>query len=445
MSEQNTNAQLEAYRKLVDDFKRFVSSEIRAEENSYRIVDMTSEDAEIDDPSVPVTQLEDEKAEKLAGICMDLSNATLWLYYNRDKFANVEFMPLTDETLKEYQKQAQNALGMYGRKTILFIDEIHRFNKGQQDYLLPFVEDGTIILIGATTENPYFEVNGALLSRSIVFELKALEIPEIKELLLRAVNDREKGMGSYNAVLDEDALEFLADMAGGDARSALNAIELGILTTPRGKDGKIHITLDVASECIQKRVVRYDKNGDNHYDIISAFIKSMRGSDPDAAVYYLAKMFYAGEDVKFIARRIMILASEDIGNADPQALQVAVAAAQAVERVGMPESQIILSQAASYMACAPKSNSAVNAIFAAMDSVKHTKTTVPVHLQDAHYGGHDKLGHGIGYQYAHDYPHHYVEQQYLPDEIKGEKFYELSEQGYEKTLKEYMEFIRRDR
>ena len=347
--------------------------------------------------------------------------------------------------MEEVVKQAQNALGMYGRKTILFIDEIHRFNKGQQDYLLPFVEDGTIILIGATTENPYFEVNGALLSRSIVFELKALEIPEIKELLLRAVNDREKGMGSYNAVLDEDALEFLADMAGGDARSALNAIELGILTTPRGKDGKIHITLDVASECIQKRVVRYDKNGDNHYDIISAFIKSMRGSDPDAAVYYLAKMLYAGEDVKFIARRIMILASEDIGNADPQALQVAVAAAQAVERVGMPESQIILSQAASYMACAPKSNSAVNAIFAAMDSVKHTKTTVPVHLQDAHYGGHDKLGHGIGYRYAHDYPHHYVEQQYLPDEIKGEKFYELSEQGYEKTLKEYMEFIRRDR
>lgn len=320
--------------------------------------------------------------------------------------------------MEEVVKQAQNALGMYGRKTILFIDEIHRFNKGQQDYLLPFVEDGTIILIGATTENPYFEVNGALLSRSIVFELKALEIPEIKELLLRAVNDKEKGMGSYNAVLDEDALEFLADMAGGDARSALNAIELGILTTPRASDGKIHITLDVASECIQKRVVRYDKDGDNHYDIISAFIKSMRGSDPDAAVYYLAKMLYAGEDVKFIARRMMILASEDIGNADPQALVVATAAAQAVERVGMPESQIILSQAAAYMACAPKSNAAVNAIFAAMDSVKRTRTTVPVHLQDAHYGGHEKLGHGMGYKYAHDYPNHYVKQQYLPDEIQ---------------------------
>ena len=347
--------------------------------------------------------------------------------------------------MEEVVKQAQNALGMYGKKTILFIDEIHRFNKGQQDYLLPFVEDGTIILIGATTENPYFEVNGALLSRSIVFELKALEIPEIKELILRAVNDQEKGMGSYNAVLDDEALDFLADMAGGDARSALNAIELGILTTPRASDGKIHITLDVASECIQKRVVRYDKNGDNHYDIISAFIKSMRGSDPDAAVYYLAKMLYAGEDVKFIARRIMILASEDIGNADPQALVVATAAAQAVERVGMPESQIILSQAAAYMACAPKSNAAVNAIFAALDSVKRTKTTVPVHLQDAHYGGHEKLGHGIGYKYAHDYPNHFVKQQYLPDEIQGEHFYELSDMGYEKKLKEHMKFIRENR
>ena len=344
--------------------------------------------------------------------------------------------------MEEVVKQAQDTLGMYGKKTILFIDEIHRFNKSQQDYLLPFVEDGTVILIGATTENPYFEVNGALLSRSIVFELKALEIPEIKELILRAVQDTERGMGSYQAMIDEDALDFLADMAGGDARSALNAIELGILTTPRGEDGKIHITLEVASECIQKRVVRYDKDGDNHYDIISAFIKSMRGSDPDAAVYYLAKMLYAGEDVKFIARRIMILASEDIGNADPQAIQVAVAAAQAVERVGMPESQIILAQAAAYMACAPKSNSAVNAIFAAMDSVKHKRTTVPAHLQDAHYGGHAKLGHGIGYKYAHDFPNHYVEQQYLPSEILGETFYELSDMGYEKKLKEHMEKIR---
>ena len=339
-------------------------------------------------------------------------------------------------------KEAQDTLGMYGRKTILFIDEIHRFNKGQQDYLLPFVEDGTVILIGATTENPYFEVNSALLSRSIIFELKALTTDNIRTLILRAVNDCEKGMGNYRAVIDEDAVEFLADMAGGDARNALNAVELGVLTTPRGEDGYIHLTLEVASECIQKRAVRYDKDGDNHYDTISAFIKSMRGSDPDAAVYYLAKMLYAGEDVKFIARRIMILASEDIGNADPQAICVAVAAAQAVERVGMPESQIILSQAAAYMACAPKSNSAVNAIAAAMDSVRNIRTTVPAHLQDAHYGGHEKLGRGIGYKYAHDYPNHYVEQQYLPSEILGARFYELSDMGYEKTLKEHMKKIK---
>lgn len=344
--------------------------------------------------------------------------------------------------MEEVVKQAKESLGMYGRKTILFIDEIHRFNKGQQDYLLPFVEDGTLILIGATTENPYFEVNGALLSRSVIFELKSLGNEEIKTLILRAVNDREKGMGSYEAVIEEDALDFLADMAGGDARCALNAVELAVLTTPRAEDGKIHLTLSVAEECIQKRVIRYDKSGDNHYDIISAFIKSMRGSDPDAAVYYLAKMLYAGEDVKFIARRIMILASEDIGNADPQALQVAVAAAQAVERVGMPESQIILSQAVTYMACAPKSNSAVNAIFAAMNSVKKTKTTVPAHLQDVHYGGHDKLGHGIGYQYAHDYPNHYVKQQYLPSEILGERFYEPGDLGYEKVIKEHMKKIK---
>ena len=339
--------------------------------------------------------------------------------------------------MEEIVRGAKERLGMYGKKTILFVDEIHRFNKGQQDYLLPFVEDGTLILIGATTENPYFEVNGALISRSLIFELRPLDKEDIKTLLQRAVYDKNKGMGSFNAEIDADALDFLADISGGDARNALNAIELGILTTKRSDDGKIHITLDVASECIQKRVVRYDKAGDNHYDTISAFIKSMRGSDPDAAVYYLAKMLYAGEDVKFIARRIMICASEDVGNADPMALTVAVSAAQAVERIGMPESQIILSQAASYVACAPKSNSACNAIFAALDSVKSKKTTVPVHLQDAHYRGHENLGHGIGYKYAHDYPNHYVEQQYLPDEIKDAKFYIPSDNGYEKNIKEY--------
>lgn len=341
-------------------------------------------------------------------------------------------------------KQAQTDLGMYGRKTILFIDEIHRFNKGQQDYLLPFVEDGTVILIGATTENPYFEVNSALLSRSIIFELKPLEKEDIKTLLLRAVNDEKKGMGSYGAVLEEDALEFLADMAGGDARAALNAVELGILTTPRGEDGKLHLTLEVVSECIQKRVLRYDKGGDNHYDVISAFIKSMRGSDADAAIYYLAKMLSAGEDIKFIARRIMICASEDVGNADPMALTVAVSAAQAVERVGMPESQLILAQAAAYVACAPKSNAATLAIYAAMDSVKKTQTTVPPHLQDAHYGGHEKLGRGIGYQYAHNFPNHYVKQQYLPSELEGETFYHLTDMGYEKELKAHLKRIKEE-
>ena len=231
-------------------------------------------------------------------------------------------------------------------------------------------------------------------------------------------------------------------MAGGDARAALNAIELGILTTKRGEDGKIHIDLETASQCIQKRVIRYDKGGDNHYDIISAFIKSMRGSDPDAAVYYLAKMLYAGEDVKFIARRIMICASEDVGNADPMALTVAVSAAQAVERVGMPESQIILSQAAAYVACAPKSNAAVNAIFSAMKSVRSVQTTVPVHLQDSHYAGAGKLGRGVGYQYAHDFPNHYVKQQYLPDEIRDAVFYELGDLGYEKYLKAHLKKVK---
>ena len=344
--------------------------------------------------------------------------------------------------MEEVVTEAKNNMGMYGRRTILFVDEIHRFNKGQQDYLLPFVEDGTLTLIGATTENPYFEVNGALLSRSRIFELKPLERDDIKQLIYRAVTDSERGMGTYRVKIEEDAADFLADTANGDARAALNAVELGVLTTERSEDGLIHIDLAAAQECIQKRAVRYDKDGDNHYDTISAFIKSMRGSDPDAAVYYLARMLYAGEDIKFIARRIMICASEDVGNADPQALNVAVSAALAAECIGLPEAQIILSQAATYMACAPKSNAAVNAIFSAMDSVRKTKTTVPVHLQDAHYGGHEKLGKGIGYKYAHDYPNHYVDQQYLPSEIQGSHFYELSDMGYEKTLKEHMKHIR---
>ena len=323
------------------------------------------------------------------------------------EFLQINATSAGKKDMEEVIEKAKNNAGMYGKKTILFVDEIHRFNKGQQDYLLPFVEDGTIILIGATTENPYFEVNGALISRSRIFELKSLQTKDIKELILRAVNDKERGMGSYNAKIDDDALEFLADMANGDARAALNAIELGILTTDRSEDGIIHITLEVVGECIQKRPVRYDKTGDNHYDTISAFIKSMRGSDPDAAVYYLARMLYAGEDVKFIARRIMICAAEDVSNADPQALVVAVSAAQAVERLGMPEGRIVLAQAAAYVASAPKSNSAIMAIDDAMASVQNEKISgVPNHLKDAHYKSAGKLGHGNGYKYAHDYPNH---------------------------------------
>ena len=358
------------------------------------------------------------------------------------EFKQINATSAGKKDMEEVIREAKDLKGMYGRKTILFIDEIHRFNKGQQDYLLPFVEDGTVILIGATTENPYFEVNQALLSRSSIFELKPLTKEEIRLLIQRAVSDTEKGMGSFHAELDEDALEFLADLSGGDARTALNAVELGVLTTERADDGIIHITLGVASECIQKRAVNYDKRGDNHYDIISAFIKSMRGSDPDAAVYYLAKMLYAGEDIKFIARRIMICASEDVGNADPMALTVAVSAAQAAERIGMPESAIILSQAVTYVASAPKSNSVVNAITAAQQAVRQYNTSVPVHLRDAHYKGAKDLGHGTGYKYAHDYPGHYVKQQYLPDEIKDARFYEPGELGYEKQIKEYLKKLR---
>ncbi|HJD32085.1 MAG TPA: replication-associated recombination protein A [Candidatus Eisenbergiella stercorigallinarum] len=361
------------------------------------------------------------------------------------RFTQINATVAGKKDMEEVVAAAKEALGMYGKKTILFIDEIHRFNKGQQDYLLPFVEDGTVILIGATTENPYFEVNGALLSRSIIFELKPLSREDVKELLRRAVTDEKKGMGAYGAVLDADAAESLADMAGGDARLALNAVELGILTTPRSEDGKIYITLDVAAECIQKRVVKYDKTGDNHYDTISAFIKSMRGSDPDAAVYYLAKMLYAGESVTFIARRIMICASEDVGNADPQALQVAVSASLAVERVGMPEAQIILANAVTYVACAPKSNSAVCAISEAAKCVQETgNLPVPPHLQDAHYKGAAKLGHGLDYKYAHDYPNHYVRQQYLPYELSGKEFYRPSGNGYEAKIREHMKRIKKE-
>lgn len=347
--------------------------------------------------------------------------------------------------MEDVVAKAKQNMAMSGRKTILFVDEIHRFNKGQQDYLLPFVEDGTVVLIGATTENPYFEVNSALISRSIVFELHPLSVENIKALILRAVNDKTDGMGIYNGVIDDDAVMFLAEISNGDARTALNAVELGILTTDPAQDGKIHITLEVAQQCVQKRALKYDKSGDNHYDTISAFIKSMRGSDPDAAVYYLSRMLYAGESVDFISRRILICAAEDVGMANPQALVVANAAAQAVHQVGMPEAQIILSEAVIYVASSPKSNSACNAIFAANEVVRSTVTAkVPAHLQDAHYKGSAKLGHGIGYKYAHDYPNHYVKQQYLPDGLEDSRFYEPGDLGYEVEVKNYFKKIKED-
>lgn len=347
--------------------------------------------------------------------------------------------------MEDVVAKAKQNMAMSGRKTILFVDEIHRFNKGQQDYLLPFVEDGTVVLIGATTENPYFEVNSALISRSIVFELHPLSVENIKTLILRAVNDKTDGMGIYNGVIDDDAVMFLAEISNGDARTALNAVELGILTTDPAQDGKIHITLEVAQQCVQKRALKYDKSGDNHYDTISAFIKSMRGSDPDAAVYYLSRMLYAGESVDFISRRILICAAEDVGMANPQALVVANAAAQAVHQVGMPEAQIILSEAVIYVASSPKSNSAYNAIFAANEVVRSTVTAkVPAHLQDAHYKGSAKLGHGIGYKYAHDYPNHYVKQQYLPDGLEDSRFYEPGDLGYEVEVKNYFKKIKED-
>ncbi len=361
------------------------------------------------------------------------------------EFTQINATMAGKKDMEQVISQAKDRMGMFGKKTILFIDEIHRFNKSQQDYLLPFVEDGTVTLIGATTENPYFEVNGALLSRSMIFELKPLEIEDLIELIHRAVYDNERGMGAYGAVIDDDAALFLADLSGGDARRALNAVELGILTTQRSADGKIHLTADVVRECIQKKAVRYDKGGDNHYDTISAFIKSMRGSDPDAAVYYLARMLEAGEDPVFIARRIMICASEDVGNADPNAIMVAVNCSLACERIGMPESQIILAQAAEYVATAPKSNTAVNSVMDARREVQRSGSLpIPSYLQDAHYKGAQALGRGLGYMYAHDYENHYAGQPMLPEALQDTRFYYPSGNGYERTIRKHMADITGD-
>ena len=355
-------------------------------------------------------------------IAMVIANTT------KSNFTEVNATNSSKKELEEVIAFAKNEKALNNKKTILFIDEIHRFNKAQQDYLLPFVEDGTIILIGATTENPYFEVNNSILSRSRIFELKPLSKDNIKKLINRAISDDKKGLKSLNIKIDDDAIEFLSDLSNGDARPSLNALELASRTTERNKDGYIHITLDIAKDCMGKHSLSYDKNGDEHYDTISAFIKSMRGSDPQAAVYYLARMLKAGEDVKFIARRMMICASEDVGLADPMALVLATSCAQAVERVGMPESNLILAETAIYIAKAKKSNSATIAIGNAESMVEETgNLPIPAYLRDSHYKGSKELNRGIGYKYPHDYEGHFVKQQYLPDEIKDEIFYEEDE------------------
>lgn len=344
--------------------------------------------------------------------------------------------------IRELTKAAKDRLGMQQQKTVLFIDEIHRFNKGQQDALLPFVEDGTIILIGATTESPMFEINPALLSRSRLFRFEHLTDQDIKNIMVKALNDEQRGFGHHQIEVDHDAFDHLVDVANGDGRTALNAIELAVLTTNPDDQSTIHITLEVAEESIQQRVLQYDKKGDNHYDTISAFIKSMRGSDPDATLYWLAKMIYAGEDPRFIARRIYVHAAEDVGIADPNALLIAQAAAYSVEFIGLPEARIPLAEAALYVALAPKSNAVIAGIDSAMAAVRHERSgQVPVHLRDAHYKGADQLGHGKGYQYPHDFENGYVPQQYLPDHMRGKTFFKPKGLGYEKTIEKRLDYF----
>ena len=352
------------------------------------------------------------------------SLAKLIANHTKAEFIQINATTAGKKDMEEAVGRAKENLGGYGRKTILFIDEIHRFNKAQQDYLLPFVEDGTVILIGATTENPYFEVNSALLSRSRLFELLPLTDEALSRLIDTALTDAKRGMGGFQSNLTKEGRAFLLEHAFGDARVLLNTLELAILSTSPDKEGVIQLDKETIGECMQKSILRYDDSSE-HYDTISAFIKSMRGSDADAAVYYLAKMLESGEDIRFIARRIMICASEDVGNADPQALILAVNASLAVERVGLPEAQIILSQAVTYIAKAKKSNAAIKAIYAAREVVREKgNLPIPAYLRDAHYSGHEKLGRGVGYKYPHDYPGHFVEQQYLPEEIKDFRFYE---------------------
>lgn len=339
--------------------------------------------------------------------------------------------------IREVIGRAEENLKMFNKRTILFIDEIHRFNKSQQDALLPFVERGIIILIGATTENPYFEVNKALLSRAMVLVLESLKRQDLNELIDNALKNSEKGMGKYKVDIDNKAIDYLLTVAEGDGRALLNSLEIGILSTPPNENGIIYIDLETIKESIQIKTARYDKGGDEHYNTISAFIKSMRGSDPDATLYWLAKMINAGEDPKFIARRIIISASEDVGNADPNAITVATSAFNAVNVIGMPEARIVLAQAALYMATAPKSNAAYIGIDAALEDIKARAIgDVPLHLKDSHYAGSKQLGHGAEYKYPHNYENSFVAQEYLPEEFRGKKYYNPTENGYEKKIKE---------
>ncbi|HHJ06678.1 MAG TPA: AAA family ATPase, partial [Anaerolineae bacterium] len=339
------------------------------------------------------------------------------------------------KNIRQAIASAEDKMGMFGQRTILFIDEVHRFNKAQQDALLPHVENGTVILIGATTENPYFEVNKALVSRSRIFQLKSLTPEDLKQAARQALQDEERGYGKLKINLDDDALEHLISVANGDARGVLNALELAVETTPPDEKGLIHITVDIAAESIQRRAVLYDKDGDAHFDTISAFIKSLRGSDPDAALYWLAKMVYAGEDPRFIFRRMIILAGEDVGLADPNALNVVVSAARAFDYVGLPEGRFHLAEACLYLASCPKSNSTM-AFFDALDAVQKEKAAeVPNHLRDANRDA-EEMGHGAGYLYPHAYKDHWVAQQYLPEPLQGKVFYQPGDQGYEAAIRQ---------
>lgn len=389
------------------------------------------------------------KADRLSSIilfgppgCGKTSLARVISETTKYKFYKINAVTSGVADIKKVIEETKNFMINPIGKSILFIDEIHRFNKLQQDALLPFVENGTIILIGATTENPYFEVNKALISRSMVIKLEPLTQENIFSILKKALESKD-GLGEYNIKIEDETLRKLAIISNGDVRTALNGLEIAVLTTKMGSDGYIEITDEIIKNSVQDRKAIFDKNGDTHYDNISAFIKSMRGSDPDATVFYLARALNGGEDPMFLARRIVICASEDVGLANPNALVVANAAMQAVHMVGMPEARILLSQAAAYVASAPKSNACIMAVDKALEMVRSQNTgQVPPYLRDAHYGGAKKLGHGIGYKYAHDYPEHYVKQQYLPDELKEERFYVPTENGYEKKIKAHLKHLR---